>query len=430
MLIIQNESILDFIKHKYTLPDIKELSSFLRSRGTISFSALKNGLFPAAKTEAQNTYTGYTSIWVRDNIHVAHAHYVFGEKNIAKKTIVTLMAYFKKYRHRFDGIISGKVDAQNPMNRPHIRFNGDNLDEIDQKWAHAQNDALGYFLWFYCKLAIERLIKPEADDINILLLFPSYWQTIRYWEDEDSGHWEETRKIAASSIGVVVAALTTLKDFLSDHYTLENSHEILESLNGLIQKGREELNKILPFECIQPNPSQYRRYDSALLFLIYPLGVVSDNATDKIINNVIGNLQGDYGIKRYLGDSYWAADYKKNLTPEARTIDFSDELSARDSLLKKGEEAQWCIFDPIISTIFGIKFQKTARQEYLEQQTYYLNRSLGQITGKESKLGEFLCPESYYIENSRYVPNDPTPLLWTQANLAIALTTMEQSLKS
>ena len=32
-------------------------------------------------------------------------------------------------------------------NRPHVRFDGRTLSEIgDQRWAHAQNDALGYFL--------------------------------------------------------------------------------------------------------------------------------------------------------------------------------------------------------------------------------------------------------------------------------------------
>jgi phosphorylase kinase alpha/beta subunit len=150
--------------------------------------------------------------------------------------------------------------------------------------------------------------------------------------------------------------------------------------------------------------------------------------TDQILDDVISNLQGDYGIRRYIGDSYWSADYKKNLPPESRYIDFSDDLSARDFLLKKGEEAQWCIFDPIISVIFGVKYQTTKQEKYLEQQTHYLNRSLGQITGCDNGVGEFLCPESYYIEDGRYSPSDLTPLYWTQANLMCALKAMEVSL--
>ena len=48
------------------------------------------------------------------------------------------------YCHRFDDIISGAVDPQDVANRPHVRFDGRTLSEIgDQRWAHAQNDALG-----------------------------------------------------------------------------------------------------------------------------------------------------------------------------------------------------------------------------------------------------------------------------------------------
>ncbi|MGH2413276.1 MAG: hypothetical protein ACRDEA_06220, partial [Microcystaceae cyanobacterium] len=57
-----------------------------------------------------------------------------------------------------------------------------------------------------------------------------------------------------------------------------------------------------------------------------------------------------------------------------------------------------------------------------------LHRSLGQLTGKDCPFGEFKCPELYYLQDGQYIPNDVTPLLWTQANLSIALKMMEQSL--
>lgn len=425
MLTIHNEATLDFIKSSYALQDIQALSAFLHTKGIFSFSALDNGLFPAAKVAGETAYTGYANIWVRDNIHVAHACYVLGDTASAAKNVTTLMRYFKKHKHRFETIIAGKADPQIPMNRPHIRFNGVALEEIDQKWAHAQNDALGYFLWFYCKLACEGVLQPQHDDIEVLLLFPEYWQAVRYWQDEDSGHWEETRKISASSIGVVVAALAMLKQFIDSR---KSSSYPTGKIEKLMQQGQKELDSILPSECIQNDPTQKRRYDSALLFLIYPLAVLPEQAADQVLSDVTGQLQGDYGIRRYLGDSYWSADYKDKISPEKRTADFSDDLSARDSLLKQGEEAQWCIFDPIISAIFGDRYQKTGCTDYLEKQTHYLNRSLGQLTEKSDSFVAFLCPESYYLENGRYVPNDATPLLWTQANLSIALKMMEKSL--
>ena len=57
----------------------------------------------------------------------------------------------------------------------------------------------------------------------------------------------------------------------------------------------------------------------------------------------------------------------------------------------------------------------------------YLNRSLGQITGADCPQGALRCPEAYYLERGRYVPNGQVPLLWTQANLLLALLAMEES---
>ncbi|MEL6327714.1 MAG: phosphorylase kinase, partial [Cyanobacteria bacterium J06626_23] len=59
----------------------------------------------------------------------------------------------------------------------------------------------------------------------------------------------------------------------------------------------------------------------------------------------------------------------------------------------------------------------------------YFNRSLGQLTAEDSPFGELKCPEAYYLEKGRYVPNDVTPLLWTQANLMLAFHHLDNSLK-
>ncbi|MGQ4646438.1 glycoside hydrolase family 15 protein [Lyngbya aestuarii] len=421
------------MKFRYTWQDINKLYNFLLEQGTFVFPTLENGLFPAALGTPASEYTGYSSVWVRDNIYLAYAHYTLGQVDVALNNVNSLMTYFKKYSWRFTNIIEAKVDPQNVMARPHIRFEGCSLTEIEQKWSHAQNDALGYFLWFYCKLASEGLLKIQPEDLETLALFPFYFQAISYWQDEDNGHWEEVRKIEASSIGVVVAGLKALKELLIEpslapDCQYKSQSVSLHFLDELITQGTAALNSILPAECTQPEPKQ-RRYDAALLFLIYPLQVVADEMADQILQDVLNNLQGNYGIKRYLGDSFWAADYKKKLVPEARTIDFSNNMSFRDALLKEGEEAQWCIFDPIISVIFGLKFQKHQQTEILEEQTKYLNRSLGQLTAKDCEFGEDKCPELYCLENGKYVPNEATPLLWTQANLSIALKIMEQNLR-
>jgi len=433
MKTIHSRQVQGLVKSEYNLQEIQIIFQFLEDNQSLFFPSLSNGLFPAAVTSAETQYTCYSSVWVRDNIYVAYSHYILGKTDIAIKTVSSLMSYFKKYKNRFEQIINREADSQDPMNRPHIRFNGTSLEEIDQKWAHAQNDALGYFLWFYCNLVREGKLDLQQEDVEVLALFALYFQVIHYWEDEDSGHWEEVRKIEASSIGVVIAGLKSLKrlylqfDFISHCCRYENKLVTIHLIDDLLEEGVSALQKILPSECIEPE-SKKRRFDAALLFLIYPLHIVEENIADQILQDVIGNLQGDYGIKRYLGDSFWAPDYKKKLPPETRTTDISDDSSLRDSLLTPSGEAQWCIFDPIISAIFGSKFQKTKQKVYLERQIEYLNRSLGQLTGEDCEFGGLRCPELYYSENGKYVPNDSTPLLWTQANLAVSLKMVEHSL--
>jgi hypothetical protein len=408
---------------------ISDLFDFLKQQGTFNFPSLENGLFPAASLHKETEYTGYQNVWVRDNIHIAHAHYINDCVDIAVKNVTTLTAYFIKHQSRFEKIVSGEVDFRVAMNRPHIRFNGKNLEEIEEKWSHAQNDALGYFLWLFCKLANDKKLPPIVfQQCQLLALFDLYFAKIEYWQDEDNGHWEEAEKIEASSIGVVIAALTELKTLIQHTGDLKfnDKHITTDFLKELIEKGKQSLKSILPAECVQSN--KYRPYDAAQVFLIFPLTTIQDEQIEnQILANIINHLQGDYGVRRYRGDSYWCADYKEKLKPEMRTIDVSDDMTSRDSLLLPGQEAQWCIFDPIISIIYGIKHQKTKDQRYLALQIHYFNRALSQLTQEDSSFGGYKCPELYYLENQSYQPNDTTPLLWTQANLWMAFKFMSQS---
>lgn len=415
-----------------TIEETEQLVSFLEAQNTFSFPALENGLFPAAIAHES---TGYQSIWVRDNIHVAHALNAVGKTEPACKAAATLTDYFIKHRDRFDNIISGKHKATEVMKRPHIRFDGNTLGEIDEKWAHAQNDALGYYLWFYSLLALQGKLTPTHDSIELLAAFVHYFEKIRFWEDADSGHWEEARKVEASSIGTVVSGLLTLKQYLDQSQNwnqLKYGKKLVpsEMVDELIQQGQTTLSEILPAECIQADPLLARKYDGALLFLIYPLGLVQGEMAERILEDVRTHLMGDYGIRRYLGDSYWCADYKDMLSEDDRTSDFSEDQASRDKLLKPGQEAQWCIFDSIMSVIYGQRFLDSDKSDDFEKQRFHLERSLNQLTTEECRFGPYLCPESYFLEKGKYIPNDITPLLWTQGNLMMALHQWKQTVNA
>lgn len=418
------------VQEKYSLEDVERIEQFLIENKTFDFPTFESGLYSAALIEEHNEYTGYQNAWVRDAIHIANARMETGHKDEATKALSTLNSYFQMHKDRFINIINGNANLTNPMERPNIRFNGETLEENEEKWSHAQNDALGYFLWCYSKSCLNGDIEPSAEDLEQLSYFPMYFDKVQYWQDEDSGHWEEERKIEASSIGTALQGLRSYKEFLQSRAQDEVRNEIgvinIELIDQLIEKGEAALNEILPHESRQPGKE--RRYDSALLFLIYPLGAIKGEVADQILSDAQNNLQGKYGIKRYLGDSFWCADYKGKMDESIRTADFSDDMSGRDALLKEGEEAQWCIFDPIISIIYANKFKETGDSQYLQKQIEYFNRSVNQVTTKEELPGRLLCPELYYLEDEKYMPNDVVPLLWTQANLSLAFKAMKESL--
>ena len=123
---------------------------------------------------------------------------------------------------------------------------------------------------------------------------------------------------------------------------------------------------------------------------------------------------------------------KRSIRPTSSLRTRARTQAARDALLAPGQEAQWCLFDSIVSVIHGRQFaRRTSRGDQanaarsLRLQTEYLNRALGQLTAREEGKAELQIPEAYYLRQGVYVPNDHTPLLWAQANLALALRQME-----
>jgi hypothetical protein len=178
------------------------------------------------------------------------------------------------------------------------------------------------------------------------------------------------------------------------------------------------LDRTLPFE----SPPE-RMVDSALLFLIHPLNVVrAQMMQDAILNLVQARLVGEVGIKRYAGDSYFCQDYDEWFPPSQMSTDFSERLDFRDAHLQPNCEAQWCIFDPVLSIIYAHRFlANRADLASFQKQVHYFNRSLAQLTPAGA------CPELYFLKHGRYIANVHTPLAWTQANQALALYLMEKS---
>jgi phosphorylase kinase alpha/beta subunit len=414
------------LRERYGQGDLDALEGVLAGWGVLELPAQPNGLYAAVPRRAPGAEdTGYGHVWVRDTVHVAHVAWERGDVASAARTARALLGWFALQAERFEACIRGEADLADPMQRPHVRFVGETLRESPQWWPHAQNDALGYGLWFLARAALAGLLPLDAGAAAVLRRFPRYFDAVRFEQDRDSGHWEEHRKLNASSVGTVLAGLTALRGLLRARADLLPGIGV-EQVDALLERGRAALAALLPDESRgNADPALDRRADAALLFLLHPLRVVRGEQADAVLARVRADLLGPLGIRRYRGDSYWCADYKRHFDASVRSSGFGGDLSGRDALLLPGTEAQWCLFDPLLAALHGWRFLASGDPRDRELQALHWNRALGQITGAEAAMGEGRCPEAYWMPDSReparWEPNDDTPLLWTQALLVSAL---------
>ena len=414
------------IRDEYTADSLRKVKKWIDEHGSHEIRPSAHGLFAASSSQAADSTTGYQNVWIRDCVMIANSFRLRGKTQLAINCARALTQYFHLHKSRFRDIIDDTTRTlkEDVKRRPHIRFSAASFEELSEKWPHAQNDALGYALWLRLVLANSGDFPCESIDWEVYSEFPAYFGAIEYWNDRDSGAWEEARKINSSSVGAVVAGLIELRKYLTNSHGKSGASPEYSSIarisfiDQLLEKGQARLDAALPFEA----PPE-RMIDSALLFLMYPLNLLkSPQMQDAILHLIEARLEGPIGIKRYLNDSYFCQDYDKWFPTRVMSSDFSDRLEYRDAFLQPGCEAQWCIFDPVVSIIYGQRFlSDTSTRENLRLQTRYFNRSLQQVT-PEGK-----CPELYYLRDGKHVINAHTPLAWTQANQALALHLMEKS---
>ena len=159
----RNPELRQLSRARYSVEDVAQIRDLLIKRGTLSFPALPNGLYSAASLSQHAAHTGYQGVWVRDNVYVAYSLLANGETGKAAAAVLALADHFQRQASRFDAIIADPSRAANPVNRPHVKFNGYPVGEVDT-WPHDQNDALGYFLWIFSRMARLNLIpgQPES----------------------------------------------------------------------------------------------------------------------------------------------------------------------------------------------------------------------------------------------------------------------------
>lgn len=301
---------------------------------------LPSGLFVAAQSDE------YQHVWLRDNFYISLAYEAVGDTDTVEGIWHGIFDILLAHEWKIDYIVDHGIDHS--FEWIHPRYNVDGTESHDP-WANRQFDAIGCIL-----TKLPQYIRND-DDARMVQKIVTCLDKVRYYDRADHGMWEEVKVIHASSVGACVAGLRVAR------------MEGFDIPAGLIEKGEARLNDLLPREMYQ----FYRgRTDLALLSLIWPYNIVSDDVRDQIIDHIETDLLGEYGVSRYTGDEYFMED---------------------------GDEAQWSFGLPWLSLITGDEM-------YLE-----IAESL------RNEKGEIA--ESYTTDGDGNIHN---PLGWTHAMMVCA----------
>ena len=391
----------------------RQAIELLETHHAFTFPQLQSGLFPAANFDnLDNDETGMADAWLRDSACIGLALLKSGRRDVASKAVRAIIKCFESVSDRIEDIISSGQAPEDDTLRPPVRFVGQ--QSIPQyEWANAQNDAIGYGLLFIGESVKDGILPNDPSLTKLIDLLINYLEVVSYWQDEDSGHWEEIKKLNASSIGTVISGLRAVRETATNKVKLE----------ALIARGEDTLQGILPFE--SKTPDNEREYDAAQIFLVEPQQLITGEQAARIINGVEKALVGDHGIRRYNGDSYWGPDYREHFQLGSRAIDFSNpkNMALRDYYLNSDDEAQWTLFDPMIALYYIHQYEAARSESDKKQADKFIARSLISVVTHEKPNGEIVwrIPESFFKQKGEWVPNDHLGLLWSQANLLQSL---------
>lgn len=321
-----------------------------------------SGVFTAS---AHNVATGYDKAWLRDIYFMTLGFLETGEIDVVQKAAKALLTLFVKHSEKINWAIEHK--PHETWQRIHARFHPETFEEYWEEWGNSQNDAVGEVLNIIVTLEMlgEGIVETDAERAVVQKII-DYLVALEYWHDPDNGIWEENMEVHASSIGSCVAALKKATQL-----------EWLDVPLGAIELGESALRQLLPRE------SSSKFADLALLSLVYPFDVTTEEETVEILRNVEYHLTRDKGVIRYKLDRY----YNKN----------EDEYS---------EEAEWCFGLSWLAIIYAQRAEK-------EKAYYYLRRAKMTVT----PAGQI--PELYYSHTD--VANENTPLGWAESMYVVAL---------
>lgn len=321
-----------------------------------------SGAFTAS---VHDVSTGYDKAWLRDIYFIVLSFLEVEEYEPVKQAAKALLTVFVKNKEKINWAIENKPHYT--WQYIHARFHPETFEEFWEEWGNSQNDAVGEVLNLLVELELRGQSVIETDEERAMVQkIIDYLVSLEYWLDPDNGIWEENMELHASSVGSCVAALKKAKQLPWLHVT-----------EASIELGEDTLRALLPRE------SSTKFADLALLTLIYPFHVTTEEETLTILRNVEYHLTKDKGVIRYKHDRYY------NLNEDGYS-----------------EEAEWCFGLAWLAIIYAERGEK-------DRAWYYLERAKGTVTA-DGKV-----PELYYSHTDK--SNENTPLGWAESMYIIAL---------
>ncbi|WP_449540177.1 glycoside hydrolase family 15 protein [Ferdinandcohnia sp. Marseille-Q9671] len=319
---------------------------------------LSNGAYTASLSN------DYNYVWIRDIVYTV-LPFINEPSERYAKAYHALFDMFRAYEWKID--IHRKKKPIYLFEYIHSRYSTD-LKEMPVEWGHAQNDAIGAFLWGVGEgYRLGQKVIRDKKDIEIVQKLVDYLECLQYWQAKDNGMWEENMEVHASSLGACVAGLNAVKI-------------LVNVKDDLIKKGEDALRNLLPRE------SETKDTDLALLSLVYPYRVVDRDTALKIVETVSSKLERNYGVIRYENDQYY----------------------------NEGSEAEWCFGFPWLGLCYLELGLFNKANEYIEKT-------------KRVVPDNWEVPELYIGGTNR--PNGNTPLAWSVAMSYIFLTKIEDLLQ-
>ncbi|MBS4173069.1 glycoside hydrolase family 15 protein [Bacillus sp. FJAT-49736] len=317
---------------------------------------LPNGAYIASPSK------DYSYVWIRD-IFYTTLPFLNTPSDRFEKAYHAMLDLFKRYEWKID--IHTKKKPKFLYEYIHSRYSMD-LEEMNVEWGHAQNDAIGAFLWGVGEGLRhgQRVIRDE-DDLRIVKKLVDYLECLEYWRAEDNGMWEENIELHSSSVGACVAGLNAVK-------------MLVDVPPEIITKGEETLQRLLPRE------SESKETDLALLSLIFPYRVIERSMALKIIQRVTCFLERSNGCIRYQHDQYY----------------------------NEGSEAEWCFGLPWL----GLCYLELGMCHKAEEYRLKTERIISENNWK--------IPELYI--GGRNIPNGNTPLAWSVSLSYLFLKSMRE----